>query len=82
MEERPESIWEGHRFESGTDFLNSEKSNLGIYKFTYFTNDYFQKNNTESFYQYIEVVFQMKDQSHYYVPITVSAFGYSTYRGS
>lgn len=64
------------------DFLNSEKSNLGIYKLTYFTSDYFKSNNIESFYPFIEVVFQIKDQNHYHVPITLSAFGYSTYRGN
>ncbi|TDP61057.1 hydroxyisourate hydrolase [Flavobacterium dankookense] len=65
-----------------TDFLNSEKSNIGIYKLTYFTNDYFKKNNIESFYPFIDVVFQIKDQNHYHVPITLSAFGYATYRGN
>lgn len=65
-----------------TDFLNSEKSNLGIYKLTYFTADYFKKNDTDSFYPFIEVVFQIKDQNHYHVPITLSAYGYSTYRGN
>ena len=65
-----------------TDFLSSEKSNLGIYKLTYFTSDYFKKDKVESFYPFIEVVFQIKDQNHYHVPITLSAFGYSTYRGN
>lgn len=65
-----------------TDFLNSEKSNIGIYKLIYFTNDYFKKNNVESFYPFIEVVFQIKDEKHYHVPITLSAFGYATYRGN
>ena len=65
-----------------TDFLNSDKSNLGIYKLTYFTSDYFKRDNIESFYPFIEVVFQIKDPNHYHVPITLSAFGYSTYRGN
>ncbi|WP_238395748.1 hydroxyisourate hydrolase [Pontibacter pudoricolor] len=65
-----------------SDFLNSKKSNTGIYKLTYFTSDYFKKSNTESFYPFIEVVFQIKDNSHYHVPITLSAYGYSTYRGN
>jgi len=64
------------------DFLGSEKSNLGIYKLTYLTSDYFKKSNVESFYPFIEVVFQINDKSHYHVPITLSAFGYSTYRGN
>lgn len=65
-----------------SDFLPSEKSNLGIYKLTYLTSGYFKKNNTESFYPFIEVVFQIKDTNHYHVPITLSAYGYSTYRGN
>ena len=65
-----------------TDFLNSNKSNLGIYKLTYFTSDYFKRDNIESFYPFIEVVFQISDESHYHVPITLSAFGYATYRGN
>lgn len=65
-----------------TDFLNSEKSNLGIYKLTYYTSEYFKKEGIESFYPFIEVVFKIKDQSHYHVPITLSAFGYATYRGN
>lgn len=65
-----------------TDFLKSGKSNLGIYKLTYFTSEYFKKEGTESFYPFIEVVFQIKDENHYHVPITLSAYGYSTYRGN
>lgn len=65
-----------------SDFLPSEKDNLGIFKLTYYTSDYFRKDNTESFYPYIEVVFEIRDENHYHVPITLSAYGYSTYRGS
>lgn len=65
------------------DFLpNTDKSNLGIYKLTFATSDYFKKDNIESFYPFIEVVFEIKDKNHYHVPITLSAFGYSTYRGN
>jgi 5-hydroxyisourate hydrolase len=65
-----------------TDFLNSEKSNLGVYRLTFYTSEYFKKQGIETFYPYIEIVFQIKDQKHYHVPITLSAFGYSTYRGN
>ncbi|MBG6234317.1 5-hydroxyisourate hydrolase [Pedobacter sp. CAN_A7] len=65
-----------------SDFLNADPSNLGIYKLTYMTSDYFKRNDVESFYPFIEVVFQIKDKNHYHVPITLSAFGYSTYRGN
>jgi len=65
-----------------TDFLTTEKSNIGIYKLTYYTSEYFKRTNTDSFYPFIEVVFQIKDRNHYHVPITLSAYGYSTYRGN
>lgn len=65
-----------------TDFLSNDKSNLGIYRLTYFVSDYFKKDKIESFYPFIEVVFEIKDKNHYHVPITLSAFGYSTYRGN
>lgn len=64
------------------DFLPNDKSNLGIYKLTFSTSEYFKKDNIESFYPFIEVVFEIKDKNHYHVPITLSAFGYSTYRGN
>lgn len=64
------------------DFLPNDKSNLGIYKLTYYTSDYFKKMNTESFYPWVEVVFQITNADHYHVPITLSAYGYSTYRGN
>lgn len=66
------------------DFLKEEKGidRKGIYKLTYFTASYFKSLGQESFYPFIEVVFELKDNSHYHVPITLSAFGYSTYRGN
>jgi len=70
--------------ESGrvNDFLGADNNNNGIYKLTFFVSDYFKKENKETFYPSIEVVFQIKDDADYHVPITLSAFGYSTYRGS
>lgn len=64
------------------DFLESNTDNLGIYKLIYWTTDYFKSQQTESFYPFIEVVFQIKDNAHYHVPITLSPYGYSTYRGN
>ncbi len=64
------------------NFLDSSAANNGTYKLTYYTKEYFQKNRTESFYPWVEVVFQIADNTHYHVPITLSAYGYSTYRGN
>lgn len=66
------------------DFLpgNAGIDHRGIYKLTYHVGPYFALHAQESFYPFIEVVFEMKDNSHYHVPITLSPYGYSTYRGS
>lgn len=69
------------------DFLEEKHdggggSNAGIYKLTYHVAPYFEALGQDSFYPFIEVVFQIKDGAHYHVPITLSPYGYSTYRGS
>ena len=64
------------------DFLPSEANNEGVYKFTFYTQDYFSSKKVETFYPFIEVAFEISGKNHFHVPITLSAFGYSTYRGS
>lgn len=64
------------------DFLNYKDTKNGIYKLRFLIEDYFKSKNTESFYPFIEVVFQIKDANHYHVPITLSSYGYATYRGN
>ena len=64
------------------DFLPYGNDNKGIYKLTYHVGPYFERQNQNSFYPFIDVVFQIKDENHYHVPITLSPFGYSTYRGN
>ena len=51
-------------------------------KLTYQVGPYFEAQGQDSFYPFIEVVFQIKDNAHYHVPITLSPYGYSTYRGN
>ena len=58
------------------------KDCTGIYKLVFLTEPYFKSLNEETFYPHIEVVFNLASSSHYHVPITLSNFGYSTYRGN
>ncbi|MDR2271549.1 MAG: hydroxyisourate hydrolase [Sphingobacterium sp.] len=64
------------------DFLPVSQDNQGVYKLTFYTEAYFKQEKSESFYPYIEVIFIISDDKHYHVPITLSPYGYSTYRGS
>lgn len=66
-----------------TAFLPWEHFSPGTYKMHFSTGQYFRDQQTESFYPYAEVVFEIKDASkHYHIPLLLNPFGYSTYRGS
>jgi hydroxyisourate hydrolase len=55
----------------------------GNYRLTFETGSYFAGKQIESFYPRVIVEFAVKDASqHYHVPLLLSPFGYSTYRGS
>lgn len=66
------------------DFLKEEsnKNNNGVYKLTFYITPYFEGLKQKTFYPFIEVVFEIKDNQHYHIPITLSPYGYSTYRGN
>ncbi|MEC5396081.1 hydroxyisourate hydrolase [Riemerella anatipestifer] len=65
------------------DFLKQDgTNNIGVYKLTFHTSSYFETLGQKSFYPFIEVVFELINNEHYHVPITLSPFGYSTYRGN
>ncbi len=54
----------------------------GVYRITFDTAAYAEKTGTETFFPEVSIVFEIKDASHYHVPLLLSPFGYSTYRGS
>ena len=56
---------------------------LGVYRLNFYAQDYFKKQKLKTFYPEVNVTFEINDEtSHYHVPITLSPYGYSTYRGS
>ena len=47
------------------------------------TQTYFHEQRIQGFYPYVEIVFEIRDLlDHYHVPLLLSPFGFSTYRGS
>jgi 5-hydroxyisourate hydrolase len=69
----------GRRFEPGT------------YRLVFQTGAYFAGRKVEPFFPHVEVVFSVTDAAggagggagrHYHVPLLISPFGYTTYRGS
>jgi 5-hydroxyisourate hydrolase len=66
------------------DLLDSEANlQTGNYRITFDTETYFQQQQIEGFYPQVTVPFTVRDAAqHYHVPLLLSPFGYSTYRGS
>ena len=54
----------------------------GIYRMRFDVSAYFSEHKTKSFYPYIEIVFELAANGHFHVPLLLSPWGYSTYRGS
>jgi 5-hydroxyisourate hydrolase len=62
---------------------DGEPLSIGTYRLTFDTETYFRAHNVEGFYPFVQVVFSILDtDSHYHVPLLLSPYGYSTYRGS
>ena len=55
---------------------------LGIYKLTFDTKHYYSTQDIKTFYPSVEIIFEIKTTEHYHIPLLISPFGYSTYRGS
>ncbi|XP_029780746.1 cadherin-1-like isoform X2 [Suricata suricatta] len=55
----------------------------GTYKLSFDTEGYWRKRGQESFYPYVEVVFTITNETHrFHVPLLLSPWSYTTYRGS
>ena len=55
----------------------------GRYRLTFATGAYFAARRTTSFHPEVCVVFEVRDASQpHHVPLLLSPYGYSTYRGS
>jgi 5-hydroxyisourate hydrolase len=55
----------------------------GVYRLTFQTGAYYAGSGVEGFYPEVSIVFEIREAAeHYHVPLLLSPFGYSTYRGS
>ena len=53
------------------------------YCLTFETGDYFAAIGVEAFYPRVSILFAVRDASeHHHVPLLLSPYGYSTYRGT
>jgi 5-hydroxyisourate hydrolase len=55
----------------------------GPYRLRFLTAAYFKSRHQYSFFPFVEITFEITDPLvHHHVPLLISPFGYSTYRGS
>jgi 5-hydroxyisourate hydrolase len=54
----------------------------GSWRLTFDVGGYFQRRAVESFYTVVVIDFVLRADGHCHVPLLISPFGYSTYRGS
>ncbi len=67
-----------------SDLLGAETViSAGNFRLRFDTGEFFAREGIESFYPEVVVTFRVKDaDEHYHVPVLLSPFGYTTYRGS
>ncbi|MBB5154823.1 hydroxyisourate hydrolase [Saccharopolyspora phatthalungensis] len=63
--------------------LGPDRLDAGDYRLTFETGEYFDRHGVATFYPRVQITFRIADpEEHYHVPLLLSPFAYSTYRGS
>jgi len=63
--------------------LGTRELTVGLYRLRFETGAHYRTAGRDSFFERVELQFHVTDPSqHYHVPLLLSPFGYSTYRGS
>jgi 5-hydroxyisourate hydrolase len=66
------------------DWLPPEtKPTPGVYRLMFDTRAYFERRGVATFFPAVSILFEIRQpDQHYHVPLLLSPYGYSTYRGS
>ena len=62
--------------------LKAGKLKKGAYRLTFGVAAYFKKTRQTGFYPSVSIDFTVRDARHHHVPLLLSPWGYSTYRGT
>jgi len=54
----------------------------GTYQLVFETGAYLKAHHGAAFFPFAPIVFEITDDTHYHVPLLLSPYGLSTYRGS
>jgi 5-hydroxyisourate hydrolase len=65
------------------DWISSNTNiEFGTYQLIFDLDTYYQGQATPAFYPEAQISFRLQDNKHHHIPLLLSPFGYSTYRGS
>jgi len=60
-----------------------EELGPGLYRLAFDTASYHLEQKSEGLYPIVEITFQVReDESQFHIPLLLSPYGYTTYRGS
>jgi len=62
--------------------LGPDQAEPGTYQLRFDVAAYFAATGQDCFFPEVTVTFEVTDQRHHHVPLLLSPFAYSTYRGS
>lgn len=66
-----------------TQLLEGDNLPAGLYRLVFDTASYFAALKIDSLYPVVEITFRVRDgESHFHIPLLLSANGYTTYRGT
>ncbi|KAG2350774.1 Hydroxyisourate hydrolase [Suillus weaverae] len=55
----------------------------GTYKIVFKPKEYFEKTGRKCFYPWVEITFEIENpEEHYHIPLLISPYSFTTYRGS
>jgi 5-hydroxyisourate hydrolase len=65
------------------DWMPAGKAPAGTYRITFDTGTFYKELGQTTFYPTVSITFDLNaPDEHYHVPLLISPYGFSTYRGS
>ena len=61
--------------------ISEDDLEAGDYRLVFATQRYFERSGLSAFYPEVSVVFTFEGSGHLHVPLLLSPFGYTTYKG-
>ena len=54
----------------------------GIFKLKFLTREYYERMSAITFFPFVEIAFELISTDHYHIPLLLTPFGFTSYRGS